>query len=108
MKSTMSNRNIARYHKLLKLKYDLEEISDILKIDVAALERFTPKIMAAVKVSKKKAADKAYGKAPSEPEPPQAELDLVDKSVKSETVEVETKPKSTKKKSAADAVAATE
>lgn len=102
MKSTMSNRNIARYHKLLKLRVDVEEISDILKIDVDALKRFTPEIMAAVKIAKKRAANKAYGKETADE--PQAELDLGDGSVKSETVEVEVKPKA-KKKSAASAVA---
>lgn len=104
MKNTMSNRNIARYHKLLKLKYDLEEISTILKVDEDTLKRFSPKIMAGVKVSKKAAADKAYGKKPQPG--PQTELDLGDDDgpVKSETVEVEEKPKTTKK-SAASAVA---
>ena len=93
MKETMNNRNIARYHKLLKAKFDLDEISAALKITVATLKRFSPKIMAEVKVNKKRAADKAYGKEPQQ----ELELDAIP--------EDKPKTKSKAKKSAAEATA---
>ena len=80
MKSTMSNRNIAKFHKLLAQDIPLKKISKFIGVTEAALKKFMPDRMAEVTVSKKAAAEKAAGKeapveaakAPDKAEPAEA------------------------------------
>lgn len=53
MKDTMSKRNIAKFHKLLKAKAPQKDIVKILKVKPATLKRFMPEKVAEFK---KKAA----------------------------------------------------
>ena len=65
MKSTMSARNISKFHKLLANDVSVDKISKFLGVTKATLKKFSPEIMAKVSVSKKAAADKVAGKAPA-------------------------------------------
>ena len=67
MKSTMSNRNIAKFHKLLAQDVSIEKCSKYLGITKAALKKFMPDRMKEVAVDKKAAAEKAAGKVPAAP-----------------------------------------
>ena len=97
MKTTMSNRNIAKFHKYLRGGISISDCSSALRIGVDTLEKFTPEIMSQVKRNKKHAADIAYGKAEPGSQPEggsggsQAELSLGSEK------KPEAKPKSVKK-----------
>ncbi len=49
MKNTMNNRDIASYHKMLKAKESLSNISNILKVSKDTLAKFTPEKVADAK-----------------------------------------------------------
>ena len=44
MKNTMSKRNVAKFHTLLKKKAPISDIVKILKVDKDTLKKFTPGI----------------------------------------------------------------
>lgn len=56
MKKTMSKRNVAKFHNLLKKKVSVNDIVKILKVDKETLKKFTPSVF---KDLKEKAAEAA-------------------------------------------------
>ena len=58
MKSTMNNRNIAKYHKLLDGGASVKQISNYLRVDVKTLKKFSPERVAAANKIKSDIAKK--------------------------------------------------
>jgi len=59
MKNTMNQREVARFHRLLREEVSMEDCSKAIKVSVNTLEKFTPEFFAKLKKgSDKKGSDK--------------------------------------------------